>query len=77
MFVDDLYYVMLVGGLQYDVLQVRFIFCFVINVVDVGVNVIDVIGIVKLKYLYKILIIIVLDIIMFNSVIEENYRKRI
>lgn len=47
--VDDMYHVILAGGLQYDVIQVRFICCPAITVIGVGVTVTDVTGTVKFK----------------------------
>lgn len=42
--VDDIYHVMLACGLQYDVVQVIFICCPAITVIDVGVSVTEVTG---------------------------------
>lgn len=44
MAVVDLYHVILAGGLQYDVIQIRLITCPSINVVATGVTVTDVTG---------------------------------
>lgn len=44
MAVVDLYHVILAGGLQYDVIQIRLITCPSINVVATGVIVTDVTG---------------------------------
>lgn len=56
MSVDDLYHVISAGGLQYDVVHVRFICCPAITVVEFRVNVTDVTGTVKFKNQAKNLI---------------------
>lgn len=49
MSVDDLYHEILAGGLQYDVVQVRFICCPTTTVIEFGVNVTDFTGTVEFK----------------------------
>lgn len=61
MSVVDLYYVISAGGLQYDVVQVRFICCPTITVVEFRVNVTDVTGTVKFKNQAKNLIKVLWD----------------
>lgn len=57
MSVDDMYHVILAGGLQYDVVQVRFICCPAITVIGVGVNVSDINGTVKFKHQTKTMVL--------------------
>lgn len=61
MSVVDLYHVIFAGGLQYDVVHVRLIWCPTITVVEYGVNVTDVTGTVKFKHQTKILIKVLWD----------------
>lgn len=61
MSVVDLYHVIFAGGLQYDDVHVRLIWCPTITVVEYGVNVTDVTGTVKFKHQTKILIKVLWD----------------